>query len=124
MVDKISRYSQETQQILTKKHSSILNPEGNSLGGREAKRRGRLTAVSKRIEFDLQVKASYKSLWKLLVDKDKLKQDLREEAKLSSTTMARLNNGDNVTTDVLLRICQVLNCQIGDIVEIIPKEEP
>ncbi|EGT5575157.1 TPA: helix-turn-helix transcriptional regulator [Corynebacterium striatum] len=75
------------------------------------------------MEFDLQVKASYKPLWKLLVDKEKLKQDLREEAKLSSTTMARLNNGDNVTTDVLLRICQVLNCQIGDIVTIIPKEE-
>lgn len=55
--------------------------------------------------------------------KDKLKQDLREEAKLSSITMARLNNGDNVTTDVLLRICRVLNCQIGDIVKIIPKEE-
>ena len=54
---------------------------------------------------------------------DKLKQDLREEAKLSSTTMPRLNNGDNATTDVLLRICQVLNCQIGDIIKIIPKEE-
>ncbi|SQG63703.1 transcriptional regulator [Corynebacterium renale] len=79
--------------------------------------------MSKRIEFDLQVRASYKPLWKLLVDKEKFKQDLREEAKLSSTTMARLNNGDNVTTDVLLRICQVLNCQIGDIVTIIPKEE-
>lgn len=50
-------------------------------------------------------------------------QDLREEAKLSSTTMARLNNGDNVTTDVLLRICQVLDCQIGDIVEVIPANE-
>lgn len=79
--------------------------------------------MSKRIEFDLQVKASYKSLWKLLVDKDKLKQDLREEAKLSSTMMARLNNGENVTTDVLLRICQVLNYQIGEIVEVIPTTE-
>ena len=37
--------------------------------------------------------------------------------------MARLNNGENITTDVLLRICQVLNCQIGDIVEIIPTTE-
>ncbi|QOQ39371.1 helix-turn-helix domain-containing protein [Trueperella pecoris] len=79
--------------------------------------------MSKRIEFDLHVKPSYKPLWKLLVDKDKLKQDLREEAKLSSTSMARLNNGDNVTTDVLLRICQVLDCQIGDIVEVIPANE-
>ncbi|WP_259344228.1 helix-turn-helix domain-containing protein [Corynebacterium diphtheriae] len=48
---------------------------------------------------------------------------MREQAKLSSTTMARLNNGDNVTTDVLLRICQVLGCQIGDIVEVIPANE-
>lgn len=79
--------------------------------------------MSKRIELGLRVRAFYKPLWKLLVNKEKLKQDLREEAKLSSTTMARLNNGDNVTTDVLLRICQVLNCQIGDIVKIIPKEE-
>lgn len=75
--------------------------------------------VTKRIEFDLQLKTSYKPLWKLLVDKDKRKQDLRDEAKLSSTTMARLNNGDNVTTDVLLRICQVLNCQISDIVTVV-----
>lgn len=57
------------------------------------------------------------------MDKDKLKQDLREEAKLTSTSMARLNNGDNVTTDVFLRIRRVLNCQIGDIVEVIPVEE-
>ena len=49
----------------------------------------------------------------MLVDKDRL----------SFTTMVRLNNGDNVTIDVLLRICQVLNCQIGDIVKIIPITE-
>lgn len=49
-----------------------------------------------------------------------LKQELREQAKLSSTTMARLNAGENVTTDVLLRICQVLDCQISDIAEVIP----
>lgn len=79
--------------------------------------------MSKPIEFDLRVKASYKPLWKLLVDQNKLKKDLRAEAKLSSTTMARLNNGNNVTTDVLLRICQTLNCQIGDIVEVIPTNE-
>ena len=79
--------------------------------------------MSKRTDFGLQVRASYMPLWKVPVGKDLLKQDLREQAYLSSTSMARLNNGDNVTTDVLLRICQVLNCQIGDIVTIIPKEE-
>lgn len=72
--------------------------------------------MSKKIDFDLHIAMSYKLLWKLLVDKEMLKQELREQAKLSSTTMACLNN---VTTDVLLRICQVLDCQISDIAEVI-----
>lgn len=75
--------------------------------------------MSKKIEFNLKVGVSYKPLWKLLVDKDMRKQDLRDQAKLSSTSIARLNNGENVTTDVLLRICQVLECQIGDITEVV-----
>lgn len=54
--------------------------------------------------------------------KGKLKQDLREQAKLSSTTMARLNNGDNVTTDVLARICEALDCDIADICEVVPTD--
>lgn len=82
--------------------------------------RGRPPTVSKRSEFDLYVKDSYKPLWKLLVDKERLKQDLRESAKLSSASMARISNGANLTTDVLLRVCPVLDCQIGDIVEVIP----
>lgn len=76
--------------------------------------------MSKRNNFKLQVALSYKPLWKLLVDKDLLKQDLRQQAQLSSTSMARLNNGENIQTDTLLRICQVLDCQIGDIVDVIP----
>lgn len=76
--------------------------------------------MNKRNNFKLQVVMSYKPLWKLLVDKDLLKQDLREQAQLSSTSMARLNNGENIQTDTLLRICQLLDCQIGDIVEVIP----
>ncbi len=76
--------------------------------------------MNKRNNFKLQVVMSYKPLWKLLVDKDLLKQDLRQQAQLSSTSMARLNNGENIQTDTLLRICQVLDCQIGDIVEVIP----
>lgn len=79
--------------------------------------------MSKRNNFKLQVALSYKPLWKLLVDKDLLKQDLRQQAQLSSTSMARLNNGENIQTDTLLRICQVLDCQIGDIVDVIPATE-
>ena len=83
----------------------------------------RVRDMSKKIDFDLQVAMSYKTLWKLLVDKELIKQDLKEQAKLSSITMGRLNAGDNVTTDVLLRICQALECQLSDIAEVIPLEE-
>ncbi|WP_311553249.1 helix-turn-helix domain-containing protein [Propionimicrobium lymphophilum] len=79
--------------------------------------------MSKRNNFKLQVALSYKPLWKLLVDKDLLKQDLRQQAQLSSTSMARLNNGENIQTDTLLRICQVLDCQIGDIAEVVPASD-
>lgn len=75
--------------------------------------------MSKKVDFDLRLKMSYKPLWKMLVDKDMRKQDLRQAAKISATTMARLNSGDNVTTDVLLRICQVLGCQIEEVCEVI-----
>lgn len=75
--------------------------------------------MSKKVDFDLRLTMSYKPLWKMLVDKDMRKQDLRQAAKISATTMARLNSGDNVTTDVLLRICQVLECQIEEVCEVI-----
>ncbi|CAB1025124.1 transcriptional regulator [Corynebacterium diphtheriae] len=66
---------------------------------------------------------SYKPLWKLLIDKDLNKTQLQDLAGLSPATMAKLGKGANVTTDVLLRICQVLDCQIGDIVEVVPTKK-
>ncbi|CAB0841313.1 transcriptional regulator [Corynebacterium diphtheriae] len=66
---------------------------------------------------------SYKPLWKLLIDKDLNKTQLQDLAGLSPATMAKLGKGANVTTDVLLRICQVLNCQVGDIVEVVATNE-
>ncbi len=66
---------------------------------------------------------SYKPLWKLLIDKDLNKTQLQDLAGLSPATMAKLGKGDNVTTDVLLRICQVLGCQIGEIVEVVSTSE-
>ena len=65
---------------------------------------------------------SYDKLWKLLIDKKINKQKLKEISKVSSASMATLGKGQNVTTDVLLRICMALNCQIGDIMEIVPDE--
>ena len=65
---------------------------------------------------------SYKKLWKLLIDKDLKKSELRSVAKLSSSTIAKLNRGENVSTAVLLKICSALQCDVGDIMEAIPDE--
>lgn len=63
---------------------------------------------------------SYKKLWKLLIDKDMKKSDLITSAGISRYTINKLNRGDNVTTDVLVKICRVLNCTMDDIMEILP----
>ena len=67
--------------------------------------------------------ASYKKLWKLLIDKDLKKKDLAKIANISNYTITKLTRGDNVTTDVLGRICEALDCSIEDIMEFIPDPE-
>ena len=62
---------------------------------------------------------SYKKLWKLLIDMDLKKQDLRSMAKLSSSTIAKLTHGDNVSTAILLKICTALHCDVADIMEVV-----
>jgi putative transcriptional regulator len=61
---------------------------------------------------------SYKKLWKLLIDKDMKKKDLREAAGISTSSMAKLGKNENVNTDILVKICKALNCDIADIMEI------
>lgn len=61
---------------------------------------------------------SYNKLWKLLIDKNMNKKDLRLSAGVSTAVIAKLGKGENVTTDILLKICNVLNCDIADIMEI------
>jgi DNA-binding Xre family transcriptional regulator len=65
---------------------------------------------------------SYKKLWHLLLDRDLKKKDLVTVAGVSSYTVNKLTRGDNVTTDVLQKICKSLECDIGDIMEILPDE--
>ena len=65
----------------------------------------------------------YKRLWKLLIDKDMKKKDLCERAKVSTATLDKMNRGECVNTDVILRICVALNCETSDIMEITPKCE-
>ena len=62
--------------------------------------------------------ANYKKLWKLLIDKDMKKKDLAELAGISNTSIAKMGINENITMDVLVKICTALNCEIGDIVEI------
>lgn len=64
------------------------------------------------------MKMTYKNLWKLLIDKGLNKTNLKVLTGLSQSTIAKLTNGDNVNTDVLIRICEKLDCDIKDIVEI------
>lgn len=60
---------------------------------------------------------SYNKLWKLLIDKNLTKKQLSEAACLSSSTMSKLKKGENLTTDVLCRICKTLECDFKDIME-------
>lgn len=61
---------------------------------------------------------SYNKLWKLLIDRGMSKQELGKQSKVSSASIAKLGKGANVNTDVLLRICNALDCEVGDIMEI------
>ena len=63
------------------------------------------------------MRISYNKLWKMLIDKNMKKSDLREQAGINSASLAKLGKGDNITTDVLLRICEVMDCRIEDILE-------
>ena len=62
---------------------------------------------------------SYKKLWKLLIDKDMRKEDLRLKAGISTNTIAKLGKNENVNTGILVKICAALNCDIADIMEIV-----
>jgi DNA-binding Xre family transcriptional regulator len=63
---------------------------------------------------------SYNKLWKLLIDKNLNKKKLIELSSVSSSSIAKMTKGQNVTTDVLCKICQTLNCDFKDIMEYIP----
>lgn len=66
---------------------------------------------------------SYKKLWKLLIDKDMKKKDLQAMSGISWSSITKMSKGENVSMDVLMKICLTLNCDIGDIVEMIPTDK-
>ena len=61
----------------------------------------------------------YNKLWKLLIDKNMKKKDLRLAIGITTTALAKLGRNENVSTEVLVKICKVLDCDIADIVEVI-----
>jgi DNA-binding Xre family transcriptional regulator len=67
-----------------------------------------------------KMKMSYNKLWKLLIDKQLKKSDLRTLAGISSSSLAKLGKDENVTTEVLVRICNALQCDVSDIMEFVP----
>ena len=64
---------------------------------------------------------SYDKLWHILLSRHMTRETLRKKCKISSNTIAKLGKGQNVTTDVLLRICEYLDCTLEDIMEIVKK---
>lgn len=68
------------------------------------------------------MKISYNRLWKLLIDKNMKKQDLQKATGISATCIAKIGKCENVTTDVLIRICTALDCKLEDIMELVPDE--
>ncbi len=66
---------------------------------------------------------SYKKLWKLLIDRNMLKTDLRLAAGLTTNVIAKLGRNENVSTEVLGKICKTLNCDITDIMEFVDDDQ-
>ena len=69
------------------------------------------------------MKACYKKLWKLLIDKNLKRTDLKKLAGISSASLAKLGKDENVSMDVLKKVCKALECNIGDIMDLVPEDE-
>ena len=66
---------------------------------------------------------SYNKLWKLLIDKGMKKGELQKRAQISASSIAKLGKNENVNTDILIKICTALNCELNDIMELVPDDK-
>lgn len=66
---------------------------------------------------------SYKRLWKLLIDKNMNRKELREKTGISSSCIAKMGKGSNISTDIIVRICEELDCDITDILELVDEND-
>lgn len=69
------------------------------------------------------MKVSYKKLWKMLIDKDMIKKDLQKTSGISWASITKMSKGENVSLDVLIKVCIALGCDIGDIIELVSDNE-
>lgn len=69
------------------------------------------------------MQVSYKKLWKMLIDKDMKKKDLQADAGISWASVTKLSKGETVSMEVIMKICKTLDCNIGDIMDLIPDED-
>ena len=69
------------------------------------------------------MKVCYNKLWKLLIDKEMKKSQLRVAIGASKSTFAKLGKNENVTIPILLNICEYLQCDFGDIMEAVPEQK-
>lgn len=69
------------------------------------------------------MQVSYKKLWKLLIDKEMNKSDLQEKAGISWTSVTKMSKNENVSMEVLKKVCKALSCNVGDIMDIIPDDK-
>lgn len=84
-----------------------------------ARESGYLANFSDR-QYKMQI--SYNKLWKILIDKNMNKYDLKELSGVSSASIAKLGKGENITTDVLIKICESLDCTLEDIMETVKED--
>ena len=66
---------------------------------------------------------SYKKLWKLLIDKDMMKKDLQVAAGISWASVTKMSKGENVSMEVLMKVCKALECDVSDIIEFVEKSD-
>lgn len=88
---------------------------------RGIKKRSQKKMVNKK---ETKTHFNYNRLWKLLIDRGIQKQELQKKSNVSAASIAKMGRGENVTTDVLLRICEALDCNVEDIMERVPNEKP
>ena len=66
---------------------------------------------------------SYKKLWKLLIDRNMNRKDLRAKTGISSACIAKMGKGENISTDIIIRICSALDCDISEILELVDEND-